>query len=146
MLQNNKLAGFSLVEAMVASLLIGISFIGVYGYASYSTTFLTNSSERQDLQIIADQIFEVLDTDRANLSSYATNFNSCSSPTEGQTEKYHTYKYKWCQIMQNKFGTPSGSDVRSITVSNVAGGKLVTVTLQAKNKRSQIVAKKFYDE
>lgn len=146
MLRTDKYSsGFSLIEAMVASLLIGISFVGVYGYTSFSSRFLNSSSERQELQLIADQIFNVIDTDKTNIDQYETNFHTCTAPTSGQTQKYITYKYKWCQMLYSKFGIAGTSDVRNIDVSNISGGKLVTITLQTKGKRSQVVSKKFYD-
>ena len=139
-------SGFSLIEAMVATAIMGISFVGVYSLMSYSQNFFQNSSERQELQLIADQMLEIIDSDKSNLALYATNFNTCTIPLPEDTERYKQYTYKWCVILQDKFGSPAATDVRQIAVSDVTGGKLITITLQAKNNRSQIVLKKFYDQ
>jgi prepilin-type N-terminal cleavage/methylation domain-containing protein len=137
--------GFSLIEAMVATVIMGIAFTGIYSLASYSNNFVYNSSERQDLQVIANQIFEVIESDKTNISNYAADLKVCNAPSQSQTQKYYQYNYKWCRMLNDMFGTAASSDIRQITVTNISGGILLTVTLQAKNNRSEIVMKRFYD-
>lgn len=142
----HNISGFSLIEAMVATAIMGISLVGVYSLIGYSQNFFYNSSEREELQLMADQMLEIIDSDRANIVEYNGNFNSCTAPLPEDTARSVFYKYKWCQLLTSKFGTPASTDIREISVTDVTGGRLVTITLQAKNNRSQIILKKFYDE
>ena len=62
--------GISLIEALVAAVIIGIGFAAVYGLATTSTNMLMSSIDREKGNMIAGTIFEDLITDVPNLLSY----------------------------------------------------------------------------
>lgn len=142
-----KAGGFSLIEAMVATIVIGISFAGVYTMAGYSSISLKNSIDRQKMQLIANQILESVSSDYSNIDSYNNmDFTTCVAPTGAETQTYHQNRYKWCRMLNDAVGTSAVGDIRNIKIVTSTTSKIVTVTLQSRLKNSQIVTKKVYDQ
>jgi len=67
---NNKktakdILGFSMIEAMVATAVIGIGFVGVFSLTSFSEISMHKSTYREKLQLTANSIIEVMQYDIA---------------------------------------------------------------------------------
>ncbi len=143
---NKKLnSGFSLIEAMVATAIIGIAFTGVFSLTIYSADTLQSAAKRQKMQIVANQIMEVIENDFANISHYNLSFTTCAAPTSGQTQNYHVNRYKWCRMLNDMLGTPRVGDVRSVAVVTTGTSNKVTVTLQGVGRQPEIVLKRVYE-
>ena len=141
-----KERGFSLIEAMVATMIIAISFAGVYTMAGYSSVSLKNSIDRQKMQLIANQILESISSDYTSVDNYNNmDFTTCVAPTGAQTQTYHQNRYKWCRMLNDAVGSPATGDTRKIAITTSGTSKVVTVTLQSRLKNAQIVTKKIYD-
>jgi prepilin-type N-terminal cleavage/methylation domain-containing protein len=139
-------AGFSLIEAMVATLIMAISFAGVYSMTAYSSVTLKNSIDRQKMQLIANQILESISGDYANVNSYNNmSFITCNAPAVGETQTYHQNRYKWCRMLNDAVGTPAAGDVRAITVTASGTSRIVGVFLESRLKNAYISTKKSYE-
>ena len=65
----NKQAGVSLIEAMVAAVVVGIGFVAIYGITTSSTRVLLNSIDREKGNMIATMIMEDIVVDVKNINS-----------------------------------------------------------------------------
>lgn len=146
MLSKIKDDGFSLIEAMIATLIMSITFAGVYTMAGYSSISLKNSIDRQKMQLIANQILESISSDYANIDSYNNmDFITCTAPTGAQTQTYHQNRYKWCRMLNDAVGTPAVGDTRKITIVTSGTSRIMSIVLQSRLKNAQIVIKNVYD-
>jgi type IV pilus assembly protein PilV len=62
--------GFSLVEALVAVVLLGIGLLGAIGMQARSYSALSDAGMRAEATIACDQLLGVMSTDQANLPAY----------------------------------------------------------------------------
>jgi Tfp pilus assembly protein PilV len=143
--QPSTISGFSLVEAMIATMVVGIAFVGVFTLTTFSAKQIVNSQDRQKLQLIANQIFEIIELDSDNIDSYAKNLATCTVPTSGQTQKHILRSYEWCLRMNAELGTAQTADVRTIAITNLSTEKIVTVTLTSKSGANKIILKRTYE-
>ncbi|MDX1949081.1 MAG: type II secretion system protein [Rickettsiales bacterium] len=137
--------GFSLIEALIATAISGIAFVGVFGLTGYSANSINSATKQQSLQEIANQIVEVIETDKANILNYNMSFATCVAPTQGQTAEYHQNRYKWCRMLNNLVGNPKAGDVRNISVVSGVNQVTLHITLQATGGYPEVVLKKIYD-
>jgi prepilin-type N-terminal cleavage/methylation domain-containing protein len=138
--------GFSLIEAMIATLIMAITFTGVYTLTNYSSITLKNSVDRQKMQLIANQMIEAITIDEANIDSYNNmDFTTCNAPAVGQTQSFHLNRFRWCQMLNDAVGTPAVGDIRNIVVTTLAGKKTLHITLESRRKASQVIIKHAYD-
>ena len=140
-LPNEK--GFSLIEAIIASAIVCISFVGVYSLVMLSEQFTKWAIARQKLQLIANQIFEVIDGDVANITNYNLNLATCTNPG-ASTTIYLVRSYEWCTRMQNELFAAGATDVRSITVTASGTKYIVLIRLEAYRAKAQIIAERVY--
>lgn len=66
------IAGFSLVEIMVASIVLVVGVLGAFAYFTYSRTMLNADAHRRvALEVAASRMEEIRACDCANIASYA---------------------------------------------------------------------------
>lgn len=136
--------GFSLVEAMVATALVGVGLTGVFMLTGLSYSSLNESIAREKLQIVSNQILNVIEGDIDNIDSYSLNMTTCTDPGLGAAT-YLERQYEWCQRMEGEVGAAGATNTRSITVTTmVDGSRVVHVELEALNGNVQIVANRSY--
>jgi|TARA_B100000959_G_scaffold282393_1_gene348681 hypothetical protein len=138
--------GISLIEALVAAVIIGIGFAAVYGLATTSTNMLMSSIDREKGNMIAGTIFEDLITDVPNLLSYHNmDFRTIGSGNSAHMVK----KTKWAGIAFKRFGTPQSNDKRKINVvKRTIDGKdvfIVTINLATRGGKSKNQFKKVFN-
>lgn len=143
MLQKAKQGGFSLIEAMVTTAIMSIGFAGVFTIIATSEQFTARSIAKQKVQMIADQILDIIETDQANIDSYAMDLTTCVVPTTADT--FEVRGYEWCIRLQNEIGAASASEIRSITVTDSGARKIVYVKIEGKQSRVQVVNARFFD-
>ena len=120
--------GVSLIEAMVATVVIAIGFMAIYTLSITSTTILMSTLDREKGNMIANTVFEDLITDTPNLLSY----HNMDFKTVGQGSASHiAKKTKWAQTASKRFGSPQTKDKRKIQVlkKTIAGKDVFIVTI-----------------
>ncbi len=141
-----KSAGFTLVEALVTTVIVGIAFTGVYSLTMLSRYHMQDSVARQKLQIQADQMLAVIESDLANIAQYNLNMANCVAPGVGVTTKSVVQPYEWCRRMNGEVGNAGANDTRSVQVTVLGDGRrVVHILLEALDGRVQIVMKRAYD-
>lgn len=138
--------GFSLIESMIATAIVGIGFVGVYSLVVLSEQFTKWAIARQKLQMHANQMLEVIDGDIANIDSYATTtaISTCTNPSPATTT-HLVRKYEWCTRLTAELGAAGVTDVRSITITTPSVGKRdVIIRLEAYGAKAQIVVERIY--
>jgi len=146
MLRTTEKNGFSLIEAMVAMMIMALSFVGVYTLASYSSNSMKNSADKQQMQMVANQIFEIIRSDIENIDSYNNmDFTSCIAPTSEETATYYQHRYKWCRMLNAGVGQPATGDIRQINITTSGDSRIVKVMLESRNKNAYIVINNVYE-
>lgn len=145
--------GFTLVEALVATLVISIGFAGCYTLVGYVQESTQSAIVRQKLQMQANQILDLIEADSTNISQYNNmNLKVCTVPNGGETVTSVLRKYEWCQRLTAEAHAPQTNDVRMITVTQPTvavcpapcSTYYVQVLLESDNKEIQIVMKRQY--
>mgnify|MGYP006126113979 CR=1 FL=1 len=160
--------GVTLIEAMVAAVIVGIGFVAVYSLSTASTRVLMNSIDREKGNMMANMIMEDLITDLANIDSYNTKTTcsygagicttdaisrSCMDLTEAPsatTESYQKKQVKWqthASTIFNPIADMHSNDCRILTVDETSAGSkkyLITIYLstndgRAKNEYKRII-------
>lgn len=135
--------GFSLIEAMIATAIVCIGFVGVYTLITLSEQFTKWAIARQKLQLIGNQIFEVIEGDSANRANYTLNLATCTNPG-ASTVTSVVRSYEWCIRMQNDFFSAGSTDVRSVTVTTSGTKYNVLIRLEAYGAKAQIIMERVY--
>lgn len=145
-MKRHKEKGFSLIESMIATAIVGIGFVGVYSLVVLSEQFTKWAVARQKLQMYANQIMEVIETDISNIDSYATTtaLSTCTNPSPAITT-HLVRKYEWCTRMTTELGAAGAGDVRSITITTPsAGNRDIIIRLEAYGAKAQVVVERIY--
>lgn len=135
--------GFSLIEALIATAIVGIAFVGVYSLVVLSEQFTKWAVARQKLQLVANQIFEVIDGDVANITNYNLDLGNCVDPGASTTTSL-VRSYEWCMRMQSELFAAGATNVRTITVTASGTSYVVLVRLEAYGARAQIITERVY--
>ncbi len=138
--------GFTLIEAIVATGIIGIGFVGVFSMTSASEEIIRKSLTKQILQMQAEQIFENIENDISNIDNYNFDLINCDDLDSTDTEITTVNLNKWCQRINGTVISPTTNDKRIITVTDFSeGGKIVDILFEAYNGQVQIAMKRVYD-
>ncbi len=128
---------------MISAGIMALGFVGVFTLVAASEQFTTRSIARQKMQMIANQVVEVIESDLANIDSYTMNLGACVAP--GTTDKWIVRGFEWCTRLQNEID-PTGANIRRITVTTLADGrKLVSIFLEGRNKSALVVMRRIFD-
>ena len=113
----------------------------------YSERSMRESIYKQKLQMIANQMLEVIEGDKANIDQYnGLIMDSCTDPGIGAAT-YLSRQYEWCQRLDDEVGNGLTNDDRVITITTLADGRRVAhILLEANNESVQIVMKRTYDD
>ena len=138
---NNK--GVTLIESMVAAVIVGIGFVAVYGLSTTSTTILLSSIDREKGSMLANTIMEDMLTDTSNIFSCVTPYDSSTCPynnmdltiNNSNTETYDKKHAKWHVDANKKFGAVAENDVRLITIKETTvGSKVYVIKLELRTR------------
>lgn len=130
-------AGFSLVEALVAMVIIGVALAGVVSVFSQASKGSNDPVVRKQMLALAEELLE-----EAQLKPYATAFNTtsgCARDTFNDVTDYNTYATtnKVCDLEGTSIASLSGYSVAmTVAVSTLAGvteTKQITVTVTRGN-------------
>lgn len=141
----NKQEGFSLLEAMISSAIIGVGLVGVVSLTAFSENYMQRSVIRHKMQMVADNMMEVIESDLSNIDSYTMDFTACPSAVEGAAT-YQVRRFEWCQTMDDKLGIATVNEIRRIVVTTQSDGKrAVEILLEDSDGATQIVMKRLFD-
>ncbi len=136
--------GFSLIEAMIATGVVAIGFVGVYSLVVLSEQFTKWAIARQKLQMQASQMMEIMEADISNIDNYNLDLTNCVDPG-AVTTTYLVRGYEWCTRMQDEVGAANG-DTRSITITDTGDGKRsINILLEAYGGQAQIVMERVFN-
>ena len=119
--KNKKNKGVSLIEALVAIVIVGVGFASILQLAAYATRTTDIAIERNKVNFIAEMMAEDLLADKNNSNNYNKSF-ACSYPvnTGGQA-----YDFRTTRLTQN-FGyvlnveTCKAGDIKKYNVNPTA--------------------------
>jgi len=138
--------GFSLIEAMVASCIVAVGFVGVYTLVAISEQFTARAIAKQKLQMQANSMLEVIESDVANIDNYAMDLGACVEPAVDETEASILRGYEWCIRMAEEMGAPQANDQRTINITTLADDRrVVHILLESHNEKVQVVMKRVFD-
>lgn len=144
---NNNSEGITLLEAVIATAILGIGFVGVYTISSVSMQTMDRSISRQKLQMQANQILDLIENDLTNIDQYnMLDLGACVVPDPMETQVSIIRSYEWCSRLAGEVGAVAG-DERSVNVSTLADGRrVVHVVLEANSSDVQVVMKRIFDD
>jgi type IV pilus assembly protein PilV len=125
-------AGFSMIEVLIALLVLAVGLLGFAMLQSMSVRFAQSANYRTMATQLADTLLEQVRVDRENLSSYVTSYSASATasdcvPSVG-TVSASTFKTVWqCQLGR------SLGDSASATVT--LSGTLMTVSVSWNDDR-----------
>ena len=102
MTKSNSNKGISIVEALVALVIIGIGFIAILQVSAFTIASMDRSMEKTKLNFLSEMIMEDMIGDPEKLSSY-DNFNpNCSYSNKGGSNLHDKQKDKWRNKLSEK--------------------------------------------
>ena len=134
--KNNK--GITLIESMVAVVIVAIGFLSVYQLTSYAINSIDASIDRNKLNFLSEMMAEDMMADPVNIQNYqysrTCNYNQSSSGNERFNERINS----WNKMFKNNLGDTSAScksnDTKDI---NVNGTNQIQARINLKHKNGK---------
>ena len=142
----NQEEGLSLIEAVVATVIVSIGLISIFALANTTTKALINSVERDKATLLSSMILEDFEMNISNLTPtnyHNKNLKNACNLSSNSSYKHERHLKKWCEKF-NQFkgglGNSSTQDQRLIKVrEKVINGKTIKiVTIQIKTADGKI--------
>ena len=170
-MHNNKYTkGGSIIEALLAAVIVGIGFISVYTMATTATRMIYSASQRDNDTLATSMIMDDMALDKFSVadSAYHESISSskynnldlsknCGAAPTGTSKKMERQKIRWCNFLKLKkggmgdVGSKGGkSDLRKMFVRDVtisANGyqqKYKVIGLRIEHYSRNREQKKFY--
>lgn len=138
--KQSAMAGFTLVEALVAMAIFMIGFSGLYFLFNLSQVTVIDSEKRMHINLMADRIIQMIAAEGqraatdplnpfSNPSKYSGSLNTCSYASNDDRQS-------WCQDLVTNIGPynpASGLENRQVDVQNDGTGLIINVTLITSN-------------
>lgn len=135
-------AGFGMLEAILASAIVGIGFAAVFTIVAYTEKSIRKSVHKQKLQLLANQIASVMEIDDDNIADYSgMDLSSCGSTAAGG-ELYQIKQFEWCHRLDKEAGPVATGDERMITVNQDTGISLIQIRLSMNGGDISVVVNK----
>ena len=148
---NKHERGFTLIEVLVSIVIMMIGFVGVVGLVAVSDRTLQNSSDRAELNSLANDIIESVHSDQSNIAEYVNKkLGNCSSlsTSKGKTEQLKRLK-RWCERMKGEAGETRSKDIRVIRVTKKKVGtkevNILTIELTSRDGKNTIFTKRVFN-
>ena len=148
---NNRIGenGFTLLEAMLATVIVGVGFVSIFSLAVFSERSLHTTVQKEKLEMIANQMMEVIEADLDNFTLYdvdLTDNNVCVNAAAGDQNISNARINEWCQRINDEISL-SGTNVREINAVIDGGGtRILNIVLEAKNGEAQVVINRSFGE
>lgn len=129
---------------MISAGIMALGFVGVFTLVAASEQFTARAIARQKMQMIANQMIEVIESDLTNIDSYTMNLAPCNAPATPSTRDVRGFE--WCTRLQDEIDPAGLVNIRTITVTTLAGDrKLVSIFLEGYNKSALVVLRRIFD-
>ena len=146
-------SGFTLVEVLASVAIMAVGIAAVFGFVNMTDNILNKSLQREQLNIVATDIVEIVHSDKANIMEYAgKDLCSCSGLITGPGKgNQQTRLKRWCAHMNapDYFPEVTGNDVRKIrAIPKTLGAKnvhVLTVELTSNDGKTAIFPKRVFD-
>jgi prepilin-type N-terminal cleavage/methylation domain-containing protein len=135
------MAGFTLVEALVAMAIFTIGFSGLYFFYNLSQHTIADAEKRMYVNLMSDRIIQTIASEAQrpstdalnpflNPTKYSGSLNNCSNYSAGDVRQ------SWCLDLNSNIGpynASSGAENRQVDLQNDGTGLIVNVTLITAN-------------
>lgn len=132
--------GVSLIEALVAAVIIGVGFISVYAVSGYAVKSIADSVEHNQVNFLTNISAEDVITDTTNITNYALNQSNCNISKGNIPQKALEKMSRFKDILfLNKKYCNNTNLKREVGLINQTNRKTAVITFQhglnKKNKR-----------
>lgn len=124
--------GFTLVEVLIAMLLLAIGVMGLAGAQLSALKFNQTSAGRTQASYLANSIADAMRANKANSAAYVIGM-SAANPTGSSTAD--TDVKSWREMLASQLPEGQGSISCSSCASSLTKTYLVTITVQWSEKR-----------
>jgi Tfp pilus assembly protein PilV len=128
--KNKKNKGVSLIEALVAIVVVGVGFASILQLAAYATRTTDVAIERNKVNFIAEMMAEDIIADKANSNNYNKTFE-CSYPvvTGSQVSDFRTKRLQENFMAVLNVEICKTGDVKKSSVTTVGEDSNATINL-----------------
>jgi len=128
--KNNKNKGVSLIEALVAIVVVGVGFASILQLAAYATRTTDVAIERNKVNFIAEMMAEDIIADKTNSNNYNKTFE-CSYPvvTGSQVSDFRTKRLQENFMAVLNVEICKTGDVKKSSVTKVGEDSNATINL-----------------
>jgi type IV pilus modification protein PilV len=128
--KNKKNKGVSLIEALVAIIVVGVGFASILQLAAYATRTTDVAIERNKVNFIAEMMAEDIIADKANANNYNKIFE-CSYPvvTGSQVSDFRTKRLQENFIAVLNVEICKAGDIKNSNVTTVGEDSNATINL-----------------
>lgn len=100
--KNNNNKGITLLEALVAVVIVAIGFLSVYQLSSYAVNSIDGSIDRNKINFLSEMMAEDMLADPTNIQNYQFS-DACSFNDVSGSELYKLRQNKWKERFKNQF-------------------------------------------
>lgn len=128
--KTKKNKGVSLIEALVAIVIVGVGFASILQLAAYATRTTDVAIERNKVNFIAEMMAEDIIADKANSNNYNKTFQ-CSNPiiTGSQVSDLRTQRLQENFNNVLKVDVCKSGDIKRTSVNTVGEDSNATINL-----------------
>lgn len=141
---NKKNKGVSLIEALVAIVVVGVGFASILQLAAYATRTTDVAIERNKANFIAEMMAEDIIADKANSNNYNKNFQ-CSNPviTGSQVSDLRTKRLQenFSNVLSVDVCKPGDIKKTSVNVVGEDSNAIINLHLGDGNRKKYIGVK-----
>jgi len=101
-MDRKKIKGISLIESLVAVVVVGIGFIAVMQISAFSLNSMDRSMEKNKLNFLSEMVLEDMIADPYNASKYGGFNETCNYTNKGGNDLYDKKQDLWRERLSEK--------------------------------------------
>ena len=101
-MDKRKIKGISLIESLVAVVVVGIGFIAVMQISAFSLSSMDRSIEKNKLNFLSEMVMEDMIADPDNASKYGGFNETCNYTNQGGKDLFDKKKDLWRERLSEK--------------------------------------------
>lgn len=148
-----KSQGFSLLDALVAVAISAVGFAGIYAAVNASRAKLDNAFERQQLNLLANEMVEAVGSAISEIDGFDQSLNDCSALDSNIGSSLSTEMKSmmntWCNRLDGELGVATNAATRLLTVEDASSPdglnfKVVSLQLSDAAGKTQVATKRIF--